>query len=252
MKMIDGRRLARAPPFRHLDPLQLRRVLAEARAHHLVSGAVVLHEGQPVINFHLLLSGNIRLVRLTEEGERIILLHVAAGEVFGIGLPLGPAFRQETAIAANECEILSWPGALWQSFTRLYEGFGCETLRTFGARSDAMSDYIVELSSKRVEQRIAGSLLRLSGQSGRKISSGVEIVFPLTRQHIADMTGTTLHTASRVLSGWERQGLIESVRCHIVVTDPHRLVMINAATGRGAADLDGSEAFERKNILRRN
>lgn len=95
-----------------------------------------------------------------------------------------------------------------------------------------MSSRIVELSTKLVEQRIACALLRMIGQSGRKVAGGIEIGFPISRQNIADMTGTTLHTVSRVLSAWEKQGLIISARCHIVVTKPHQLVMIGSGAAR--------------------
>jgi CRP-like cAMP-binding protein len=70
---------------------------------------------------------------------------------------------------------------------------------------------------------VAHALLRLAKQAGRKMDDGIEIDFPISRQDIAEMTGTTLHTVSRTLSAWEQQGLIESGRQRIVLRDPHRL-----------------------------
>ena len=70
-------------------------------------------------------------------------------------------------------------------------------------------------------------MLRMVNQSGRKTKEGIEIGFPVTRQNISDMTGTTLHTVSRMLSGWEKDGIVRSTRKHIVVTAPHRLVEIS-------------------------
>jgi CRP-like cAMP-binding protein len=52
------------------------------------------------------------------------------------------------------------------------------------------------------------------------------IDFPITRQDLAEMTGTTLYTVSRILSGWEAQGLIQSGRERIVIRFPHGLVSI--------------------------
>jgi CRP-like cAMP-binding protein len=68
--------------------------------------------------------------------------------------------------------------------------------------------------------------LRLAQQAGRKVEQGVEIDFPISRQDIAEMTGTTLHTVSRTLSGWEQQGLVESGRQRIVLCDPHKLFQL--------------------------
>lgn len=225
----DINQLGAMPPFCRLDPRQLREILALSESRHLIGGATVFDEGQPIRRFHLLMSGNIRLVRMTAEGDQIIVLHIQPGQVFGIGAALGRDTYHASAIAAGDCRVLSWPNALWPGFSSAYDGFASETFRAFGARADEMSNRIVELSTKLVEQRIACALLRMIGQSGRRVADGIEIGFPITRQNIADMTGTTLHTVSRVLSLWERDGVVKSTRCLVVVTDPHRLVLMSGA-----------------------
>jgi CRP-like cAMP-binding protein len=76
--------------------------------------------------------------------------------------------------------------------------------------------------------------VRASKKSGRKIEHGVEIDFPISRQDIAQMTGTTLHTVSRILSGWEQRGLVESGRQRIVLREPHKLfVLAETVPGEG-------------------
>ncbi len=70
----------------------------------------------------------------------------------------------------------------------------------------------------------------LPSRPGRKVEHGVEIDFPISRQDIAEMTGTTLHTVSRILSAWEQQGLVESGRQRIVLRDPHKLFQLAEET----------------------
>jgi CRP/FNR family transcriptional regulator, nitrogen oxide reductase regulator len=82
------------------------------------------------------------------------------------------------------------------------------------------------MSTQQVERRVAHTLLRLAKQSGRKVERGIEIDFPISRQDIAQMTGTTLHTVSRILSGWEQRGLVESGRQRIVLREPHKLFLL--------------------------
>ena len=82
-----------------------------------------------------------------------------------------------------------------------------------------------------MEKRVACALLRMVNQSGRKTAEGIEIAFPITRQNISEMTGTTLHTVSRLLSGWQKDGIVQSTRKHIVVTDPHQLVLLSGMQG---------------------
>ncbi|BDA83579.1 hypothetical protein Sa4125_11210 [Aureimonas sp. SA4125] len=73
--------------------------------------------------------------------------------MFGIGTALGQITHQVTAITADDSVVLSWPNALWPKFSGAYPGFVAETLRIFGNRADEMSDRVVELSTKPVEQR---------------------------------------------------------------------------------------------------
>jgi CRP-like cAMP-binding protein len=75
------------------------------------------------------------------------------------------------------------------------------------------------MSTQQVERRVAHAILRLSLQAGTKEGSGIQIAFPISRQDIAEMTGTTLHTVSRILSAWEAQGLVECGRQKVVLRD---------------------------------
>jgi len=61
---------------------------------------------------------------------------------------------------------------------------------------------------------------------GRRTEAGIEIDFPLSRQDLAEMTGTTLHTVSRTLSAWEERGLVELGRQQVVIRQPHAVAAI--------------------------
>jgi CRP-like cAMP-binding protein len=100
------------------------------------------------------------------------------------------------------------------------------TLQTVGSRLQDAHTRVVEISTEQVEKRVAHALLRLARQAGRKSEDGVQIDFPISRQDVAEMTGTTLHTVSRILSGWEDRGLVESGRQRITICDPHKLFML--------------------------
>ncbi|MER3457798.1 MAG: hypothetical protein C4309_03385 [Chloroflexota bacterium] len=104
-------------------------------------------------------------------------------------------------------------------------------LRLLAGRVQELQDRVRELATERVERRVARTLLRLARQAGRKVENGVLIDLPLSRQDLAEMTGTTLFTVSRVLSRWEQQGLVEAGRERVLIRFPHGLVRI-------AEDLD--------------
>jgi len=169
------------------------------------------------------------VVRTTPGGDLIIALHIAPGQLFGIGAALGRTSYPATAMTADDCLALCWPNRLWAEFTARYDGFATETYKVVGDRVGEMNSRIVELATQQVEQRVASAILRLITQMGQKVLGGIEVGFPITRQNISDMTGTTLHTVSRLLSAWERDGIVVSERRKITVMAPHRLVMLSGA-----------------------
>ena len=231
MNKLDESLLAGLPPFRRLERAQIRAILDAATVKRFDEGATVFSEGQPAERFYLLMDGTIRVIRTSPSGDQIIALHIPAGQLFGIAPALGRDTYPATAMTAAESLALSWPARLWGDFTARYDGFATETFRTVGDRLGEMQSRIIELATQQVEQRVAAALLRLVTQSGRKVDNGIEIAFPITRQNISEMTGTTLHTVSRLLSAWEKLGIVESTRRHIVVTAPHQLVLLSGAAG---------------------
>ncbi|PTR36577.1 cAMP-binding domain of CRP or a regulatory subunit of cAMP-dependent protein kinases [Mameliella alba] len=228
---LDESLLTGLPPFSQLDRPQVRRILDHATSLRFDEGAAIFREGFDADHFYLLLDGHIRVVRSTEGGEQIIVLHVAPGQLFGIAKALQRETYPATAVAAAECIALRWPTRLWDGFTETYPGFASESYKTLGRRLGEIQETLTEMATKAVEQRVAAALLRMLNQSGRKTEEGIEIAFPVTRQNISDMTGTTLHTVSRLLSGWQKDGIVKSTRKHVVVTDPHRLVMLSGTGG---------------------
>jgi CRP-like cAMP-binding protein len=227
LQRLDVSLLSPLPPFSKLNKAQLTQALEPALSRRYDAGVSIFAEGEAADRFFMLLDGTIRVVKITPDGEQVTSLHIPAGQLFGIAQALGRDTYPATAIAASEVLTLSWPMSLWQTFISDFPGFATETYKTVGERVGEMNTRIVEMSTQHVEQRVARALLRLVSQSGRKIDLGIEIGFPITRQDVSEMTGTTLHTVSRLLSAWEKDGLVNSKRKKIIVTDPHALVILS-------------------------
>jgi CRP-like cAMP-binding protein len=223
---LDESLLSHVPPFSKLEKRQIREILDMASVRRLGEGVAVFEEGAPAERFYMLLDGYIRVMRITPTGEQVIALHIPSGQLFGIAKAIGRDTYPATSVTASEAIILSWPMRVWDDFVARYDGFATETYKTLGQRLGEMNNRIVEMATQQVEQRVANALLRLINQTGRKVEGGIEIDFPITRQDLSEMTATTLHTVSRLLSAWEKQGLVSSRRKRITVTDPHRLVLM--------------------------
>ncbi|WP_299705052.1 Crp/Fnr family transcriptional regulator [uncultured Tateyamaria sp.] len=226
---LDESLLTHLPPFSKLDKRQIRTILDQASSQRYETGIAVFEEGAPAQRFYMLLDGYVRVVRITATGEQVTTLHIPAGQLIGIAKAIGNDTYPATALTATESLALSWPTRLWDTFVSEYDGFATETYRILGQRVGEMNNRIVEMATQQVEQRVANALLRLIHQTGRKVPEGIEIDFPITRQDLSELTATTLHTVSRLLSRWEKEGLVQSKRKRIMVRDSHALVVLSQA-----------------------
>lgn len=231
MNTLDESLVEALPLFRKLDRAQIREILDQATPRRHDEGAEIFGEGRDADQFFLLLDGYVRVVRTLPTGDQVILRHIPPGELIGMARAFNRATYPATAVTASEALTLSWPTRLWAEFMSRYGGFAEETWATVAARLEQAHDHVVELASKAVEQRVAACVLRMINQSGRQVDGGIEIAFRLTRGNIADMTGTSLYTVSRLLSAWENNGILRSARGRIVVADAHRLLMLSGAAG---------------------
>jgi CRP-like cAMP-binding protein len=226
MATIDTSLVAKLPLFAGLDAAELDAVLQEARSIRVPKSSHVFEQGEDAHSFFVLLHGHVRASKVTPAGEQVVVRYVSPGETLGVAMAIGLNHYPATATAVDDSIVLAWPTAAWPRLVERYPALGANTLRTVGSRLQETHSRVIEMSTQQVEQRVAHALLRLAKQSGRKVENGVQIDFPISRQDIAQMTGTTLHTVSRLLSGWEQKGLIESGRQRIVLREPHQLVVL--------------------------
>jgi CRP-like cAMP-binding protein len=223
MAAIDRSVIEKLPLFAGLNAAALEAILSEARSARYAKNTAVFEQGGDVHSFFLLLHGHVRASKTTPAGQQIVVRYVTPGEIFGVAPAIGLKTYPATATAVDDSVVLVWPSAAWPRLVAQHPALATNTLQTVGSRLQETHARVMEMSTQQVERRIAHALLRLAKQAGRKVGKGVEIDFPISRQDVAEMTGTTLHTVSRTLSAWESQGLVESGRQRIVLRDPHRL-----------------------------
>jgi CRP/FNR family transcriptional regulator, nitrogen oxide reductase regulator len=212
--------------FRNLSGDELKAVLAVARTRRIEKKAVAFEQGQAATEFFVLLSGHLKVTQTTADGRQIIVRIVEPGELYGVAVALGRTDYPGTAMAIEECVTLVWPSSAWPQLVERAPRLAVNALQTIGQRLQEAHTRIREFSTEEVERRVAHLLLRIVRMSGRTPGEAADVAFPITRQDVAQMTGTTLFTVSRVLSGWEQQGLVGGGRERITVKEPARLRVI--------------------------
>jgi CRP-like cAMP-binding protein len=186
-------------------------------------------QGDPEDMSDVVIVGRLRVTQTTPEGAQVIIRYLGPGQMAGYSVLTGGMQHPGSTIAIDDCHLFGWPATTIRDLMARHAAIAVNAASVLGARYHEMQVRLRELSTERVEQRIAHTVLRLARQAGHRTARGIEIAFPLSRQDLAEMTGTTLHTVSRTLSAWEEKGLVDSGRRRVIVCKVDALEAMAAA-----------------------
>jgi CRP-like cAMP-binding protein len=215
--------VAANPVFRKLSAADRQLVVEAAVLEHYQKGAKIFEQGTPADRFYTIATGRVKIFKMLASGRDVIL------EVFGVGDPLGAVATYEerpfpasaTALEPTDCIVI--PRA---AFFRLLEQNPTLVrglLSGLTTRLVELTNRIAELSGSRIEPRLARVLLKLVKDTGRQERGGIFIPLALSRQELADMTGTTIETSIRIMSRWGKQKILRTEKDGFVILDPAAL-----------------------------
>ena len=209
--------------FAGLDPEAMDGVIAAGSVRRLPAGTRVFSQGDPGVSGHSLLEGRVKIVQTRADGSQSVLRFIGPGEMYGtVAALMNQAFPADAISVVDSVEMW-WSIPALRQLIRRYPEIGLRSTAAAGSRLMDLQDRMGELTGERVEQRIARTLLRLMEKAGRPTAAGIEIDFPITRQDLAEMSGSTLHTVSRTLAAMDQRGVTGSSRRRIIVRDPRAL-----------------------------
>jgi CRP/FNR family transcriptional regulator, nitrogen oxide reductase regulator len=224
----DALFLGRTKLFGGLDAEALEAIAASATSRAVRAGQAVFRQDSEATQLYLVAAGRVKIAQVNGEGTSLTIRFMGPGEVPGCVAVFRRIPFPANATAVLESRILAWSTARVSELLERYPRFAANAVEVVGTHTEEMLHRLREFAMEPVERRIAQALLRLSREAGRRVDGGTEIDFPLSRQDIAEMTGTTLYTVSRTLSDWERRGLVLSGRRRVTVRDDARLRRIGA------------------------
>jgi len=210
----------------NLDEREYDDVIANGRFSDIPKGEHFFHQGDDATKMYIILDGRVKLSQVTPAGDQIIVNYFGPGEGLGIIVALSQMNYPLSAEAVTDCTAVSWHRDTMRNLSIQYPQIAQNGMEMIGKRFVNMQTKFIDLSTQRVEQRVARALMRLVRQFGKRIDDGVLIDMPLSRQDLAEMTGTNLYNVSRILSKWERAGWVASKRQRVVLTRAHELVAL--------------------------
>jgi len=207
----------RPPLFSGILPGDYAKIAAAARVREFTRGELLYIEGDSVQQVLLITSGFAKITQLGLSGTEVILRFSVPGDVLGaVGL-LSSGRHCRTAQAFRLCRALVWDASAFNALLERFPVLHQNMVRLLRDDLLELEERFHEVATERVGPRVARQLVRLLERIGRPVNGEVEI--GLSREDLAQMTGTTLFTVSRLLSAWEARGLVRPRRESVTICD---------------------------------
>jgi CRP-like cAMP-binding protein len=211
--------LRTTPVFRKVGAEDRTRVAEVSRVQAYTRGDRIFDEGDPAADLSVIVRGRVKVFRTTPAGKDVIL------EIFGPGDPLGAVAVYEdrpfpaSAMALDDVTCLMIPRLAFFALLERHPSLVRGLLLGLTQRLVELTNRITALTGVRVEPRFARLFLKMAADAGRPERGGVFIPTPLSRQELADITGTTIETCIRIMSRWNKQEVVMTEKEGFLVRD---------------------------------
>ena len=209
------------PLFAEISLNDRAQIVGAARERQFSRGQTIYIEGDNQRQVVLLTSGSAKMIQCGQDGSAVILRLCGPGELVGtLGVSLQAKYRS-TSQAVTKCSALVWESTIFESLASRYPCLRLNVAYILYKQLEDMEDRFREISTERVASRLSRQVLRLVEQVGIPGNGSVEI--KITREELAQLIGTSLFTVSRLLSAWDRQGIVTTRREGFSVNNPKAL-----------------------------
>lgn len=207
--------------FADLSEKECLEIASCARARTFVRDEILFMEGQPSRSLVMIHSGSVKLSQLSSSGNEVILWMTGVSDPVGVPAEHSSCSYTCSARAKEQCKASVWEYQKLQNLMMEYPQIRKNISNILSGRLSELQERFREVATEKVARRLALTLVRLAKKVGKPANPGTEI--SLSRDELAQMTGTTLFTISRVLSKWAEEGFVKPRRGSVVVLDAQRL-----------------------------
>ncbi|WP_278035304.1 Crp/Fnr family transcriptional regulator [Flavobacterium nitratireducens] len=182
--------------------------LAECKTSRIVKkGEVIFEEGENVNGIFCVKDGVCKLTKLSPNGKDHIVKLVAKGELLGQRSMISEEPVNLSAVALEDMQICFVPKSEIMGFFDNNNQFSMNVMKTICGDLKEADSQMVNMAQKTVKERLAETLLYLQDTFGKNEDDTLKI--QLTRDELASMIGTATESCIRLLSDFNKSGLIE-------------------------------------------
>lgn len=199
--------------------------LAECKTSSVIKkGDPIFEEGDTVNGIYCVTVGVCKLSKLSANGKDQIVKLVKAGELLGQRSMISDEPANLSAVALEDMEVCFIPKSEVMNFFDTNNQFSMNLMKTICGDLKETSDHLVSVSQKTVKERLAETLIYLQETFGKNEDGSLRI--QLSREEMAGMIGTATESCIRLLSDFNKLGLIELNGKKIILKDIGKLKRI--------------------------
>lgn len=218
--------IEKIPLFFGVTEQDLLRLLQAAHSRRLFAGEFFFWQGDPAECMFVLLQGRVKLSQIGPDGQQALIRVITPVTLFALIAMTTARSYPVTAQAAEDSQAIYWTRQELMDFVVKVPQMALNAMRIMAEQLQEIQERFRQATTERVERRLAHTLIRLAAQSGKPVEAGILIDLRLTRQDLAEMSGTTLYTASRMLKLWEEKELVIASREQVIIKNPYGLARI--------------------------
>jgi CRP-like cAMP-binding protein len=200
--------------------------LADCKTSQTIKkGEIIFEEGDTINGVYCVKDGICKLTKLSQNGKDHIVKLVKKGELLGQRSMISEETVNLSAVALEDMEVCFIPKAEVMGFFNKNNQFSMNVMRTICGDLKDSDDHIVSMAQKSVKERLAETLLYLEETFGKNEDGS--LVVQLSREELSGMIGTATESCIRLLSEFNKLGLIELVGKKIILKDINKLRKIS-------------------------
>ena len=196
--------------------------MAECKTSYTIKkGEPIFEEGDTTNGIFCIKDGVCKLTKLSANGKDQIVKLVKPGELLGQRSLISEEPTNLSAVALEDMEVCFIPKKEIMEFFNENNQFSMNVMKTICGDLKDADDHMVSLAQKSVKERLAETLLHLEDTFGKNEDGSLHI--QLSREELAGMIGTATESCIRLLSEFNKTGLIELIGKKIAIVDRNKL-----------------------------
>jgi CRP-like cAMP-binding protein len=212
------RLLAGVPLFAGLSDRELDGLVDVARTRTLRAREELFHKGDEGSQVYLVVSGALKALTTSDEGDDVVFSILGPGEIFGEIAFLGSPVRTATVTALDACELVAIDRRDFLAFLKGHPEASIKLLSVLAARLKHVSELVEDTLFLNLPIRLAKKLLHYASLYGEPLPDGaVRIGLRLSQEEWGDLVGATRESINKQMRAWSEQGLVGTDHGHVVI-----------------------------------